>query len=108
MLGKITHLTVRNGLTLAYVVALVNALLALLLAFGVNITTEQSAAITAFVNAAMLLAARVLHLPESTPDGGTVRVTHVPVLQTQGPVQTTHGPGGETTVTPLPTDGATT
>jgi hypothetical protein len=94
--------TVRNGLTLAYTVALINAALAVMIAFGVAITNEQNAAIVGFVNAAVLVAARVLHLPERTADGGTVVVSHVPVLTTQGPVQTTHGAAGETVVTPLP------
>lgn len=74
-----THVTVRNGLTLAYTVAVVNAGLALVVAFGINVSTAQQAAIVGFVNAAMLLAARVLHLPEKTATG-TVAVTHVPVL----------------------------
>lgn len=108
MASPVTHVTVRNGLTLAYVVALVNALLALLLSFGVDISPEQAAAITAFVNAAVILSARVLHLPERTPDGGTIRMQHIPVLTTQGPVVTSHGPTGETTITPLPSDAAAT
>lgn len=106
MASPVTHLTVRNGLTLAYVVALINAALALLIAFGVTINTEQNAAIVGFVNAAVLLSARALHLPEKTADGGTIAVTHVPVLTTQGPVQTTHSIEGETVVTPLPVSAA--
>jgi hypothetical protein len=78
--------TVRNGLTLAYTVALINTLLALLIAFGATVTNEQQAAIMAFVNAAVLLSARVLHLPERTPSGGTIQVNHVPVLSTKEPV----------------------
>jgi hypothetical protein len=74
-----THVTVRNGLTLAYTIAFVNATLALLIAFGVSLSDTQQATIVTFVNAAILLAARVLHLPERTATG-TVKVTHVPVL----------------------------
>ena len=81
MSQPVTHVTVRNGLTLAYTVAFVNATLALLIAFGLSITQGQQAAIVAFVNAAILLAARVLHLPERTARG-TVAVHHVPVLTT--------------------------
>lgn len=73
-------MTVRNGLTLAYTVALINAALTLVVAFGVTVTTEQQAAIVAFVNVAILLTARVLHLPERTADGGTIAVQHVPEL----------------------------
>lgn len=100
MARQVNHVTVRNGLTLAYVVAVVNASLTLLLSFGINITSEQQAAITAFVNAAMLLAARVLHLPERTPDGGTVQVTHMPILKTSGP-----GTSGDVTTSQGTTDG---
>jgi hypothetical protein len=74
-----THVTVRNGLTLAYTIAFLNASLALLIAFGVTLTDTQQATIVAFVNAAVLLGARVLHLPERTTTG-TVQVEHVPVL----------------------------
>lgn len=77
-----THVTVRNGMTLAYMVAVVNALLGVLIAFGVSLTDVQRASIIVFVNAAVLLVGRVLHLPEKTPDGGTIRVAHVPVLET--------------------------
>ena len=78
-------MTVRNGLTLAYVVALINCAMALAIAFGVDLTDAQQGAIMAFVNAAVLLSARVFHMPESTPDGGTVPVRHVPVLETTPP-----------------------
>lgn len=96
MAQPVTHVTVRNGLTLAYTVAFVNATLALLIAFGLAITQGQQAAIVAFVNAAILLAARVLHLPERTATG-TVAVHHVPVL-----TETTDEPDAPTaTVTPI-------
>lgn len=78
-------MTVRNGLTLAYVVALVNAALALLVSFGIHMNDTQQAAIVGFVNVAVMLGARVLNLPERTPTGGTVSVTHVPVLTTTDP-----------------------
>ncbi len=84
--NTITHVTVRNGLTLAYVVAFTNAALALVISFGVSLDSGQQAAIVGFVNAAIMLAARVLHLPEKTADGGTVAVRHVPVLETQAPL----------------------
>lgn len=78
-------MTVRNGLTLAYVVAFVNATLAMLASFGLNLTQDQQVSVVTFVNVALLLSARVLHMPEKTLDGGTVTVTHVPVLTTTPP-----------------------
>lgn len=80
MARPVTHVTVRNGLTLAYVVALINAALAIVVAFGLTITAPEQAAITGFLNAAVLLAARVLNLPEKIPGGAIVGVGHVPVL----------------------------
>jgi hypothetical protein len=72
-------------LTLAYVVAFINSALALVEAFGVVLTHAQEVSITAFVNAAVILAARVLHMPEKTPDGGVVAVAHIPELVTLSP-----------------------
>jgi hypothetical protein len=92
-------LTVRNGLTLAYVVATINAGLGVLLAFGIVVSEAQQSALIVFVNAAMLLAARVLNLPEKIPGGGgTVSVNHLPVL-------TTRTSSGETTMVPPSTEG---
>jgi hypothetical protein len=79
------HVTVRNGLTLAYVLALTNSALSLVTSFGVHLDDGQQAGIVAFVNAAVMLAARVLHLPEKTADGGTVAIRHVPVLEASPP-----------------------
>lgn len=50
-----------NGITMAYVMGLVNALLGLLLAFGVNLSETQQGAIIAFVNAAMIVMAHMGH-----------------------------------------------
>lgn len=50
-----------NGITIAYVMGLVNAGLGVLLAFGLTITPEEAAAITAFVNAALVLITHVGH-----------------------------------------------
>lgn len=90
------HVTVKNGMTLAYTLAFVNASLALVEAFGVVLNHTQEFSITAFVNAAFLLAARVLSMKESTSDGGTVAVKHVPVLVETPP------DGGTPTVTAAP------
>lgn len=90
------HVTVRNGMTLAYTLAFVNSALALVEAFGVTLTHAQELGITGFVNAAFLLAARVMTMKEGTSDGGTVAVKHVPVLVETPP------DGGAPTITPLP------
>jgi hypothetical protein len=79
---RVTHVTVRNGLTLAYTIAFINAALALLVQFGVHLTTDQQTAITTFVNVSIVLAARVLHMPERTP-AGLVMVKHEPILVTE-------------------------
>lgn len=79
------HVTVRNGMTLAYTLAFVNSTLALVISFGVSLTDAQRAGIIGFVNAAFLLAARVMMMKEGTSDGGTVVVKHVPVLEVTPP-----------------------
>jgi hypothetical protein len=102
----VTHVTVKNGMTLAYTLAFVNSALALVEAFGVMLSHAQELGITGFVNATFLLAARVLSMKEATSDGGTVSVAHVPVLVETPPS------GGTPTVTqpvldPAPAVGVT-
>ncbi len=46
-----------NGVTVAYVIGLANAVLALVVAFGVNLTETQQGTITALVNAFLVLVA---------------------------------------------------
>jgi hypothetical protein len=50
-----------NGVALAYAMGLVNAGMALVIAFGVSLTETQQASIFAFVNAALVLVAHVSH-----------------------------------------------
>lgn len=50
-----------NGITMAYAMGLVNALLAVLLAFGVTLSDQQTAAIVGFTNAALVILAHVGH-----------------------------------------------
>ena len=50
-----------NGISVALVMGFVNAGLALLLAFGINLTGDQSGAIQAFVNALLVMVASVAH-----------------------------------------------
>lgn len=50
-----------NGVSVAYAVGLTNALLTLLFAFGFTISGDQRAAITGFVNAALVFTAHIAH-----------------------------------------------
>lgn len=50
-----------NGVTIAYVMGLSNALLALMFAFGVHISNDQRSAIAAFLNVSLVLIAHVAH-----------------------------------------------
>jgi hypothetical protein len=50
-----------NGISVILVMGVVNAGLSLMLSFGVNLTTTQVGAITAFVNAMFVAVAAVAH-----------------------------------------------
>jgi hypothetical protein len=50
-----------NGVAVALAYALVNSCLALLLAFGLKLTQDESAGILAFVNNALVLVAYISH-----------------------------------------------
>lgn len=50
-----------NGVSVALVMGVVNAALALLLAFGINLDQSQSGAIQAFVNALLVMVAATAH-----------------------------------------------
>lgn len=59
-----------NGISIAYVMGLVNALLACLLAFGVHLTDQEIAALATLINAAMVLAVHMGHrVGEATSSG---------------------------------------
>jgi hypothetical protein len=51
-----------DGISVAVVMGIVNAALAMLLAFGVNMTDAQVGTVTAFVNALLILVASVAHV----------------------------------------------
>lgn len=53
--------TTMNGITIAYVMGLVNASLATLAAYGATLTPEEQASTIALVNAALILAVHVGH-----------------------------------------------
>ena len=50
-----------NGITMAYVMGLANALLSVLLAFGVTMSLQQQSAVVAFVNAFLVILAHFGH-----------------------------------------------
>jgi phosphotransferase system glucose/maltose/N-acetylglucosamine-specific IIC component len=50
-----------NGISIAYMMGVVNAALAMLLAFGITLTFPQQASIVTFVNAALVLLAHLSH-----------------------------------------------
>lgn len=60
---SIMHINVQNGQSFGYVVAAVNALLGLVIAFGITISPEQQAAIIGFVNAALVAIVHVVKMP---------------------------------------------
>lgn len=67
-----------NGITIAYVMGLVNALLATLLAYGVHLTDEEIATTAALVNASLVLAVHVGHrVGESVASGAASRTSQV-------------------------------
>jgi hypothetical protein len=51
-----------NGVAIALTYAVVNSVLAVLLAFGITLTQDESAAVLAFVNNALVLVAYVAHV----------------------------------------------
>lgn len=56
----------RNGLTIAYTVAFINAALSLVISFGIHLTTNQQVSIVSFINIGIMLAARAMHLPTNS------------------------------------------
>lgn len=59
-----------NGITIAYVMGVANALFAVLLAYGVKLTDEEIASTLAFINTALVLAVHVGHrVGEATASG---------------------------------------
>lgn len=57
----VKFVTTLNGISIAYVMGVVNAGLGLLLAFGVNLNDQQQSYIVTFVNACLILLAHVSH-----------------------------------------------
>lgn len=50
-----------NGISIAYVIGLVNALMAVAMSFGINLNDTQRAAIVGLVNASLVLAIHLAH-----------------------------------------------
>jgi hypothetical protein len=59
--GHLGTMVIGNGVQVSYIVALINVLLALVISFGVDITSEQVAYITTAVNLLLLIGARYIH-----------------------------------------------
>lgn len=66
-----------NGVAMSLAYALVNSMLALLVAFGVHLTNTETAAVLAFVNCALALVAYIAH----------VGAKHTATVIPAGPVQ---------------------
>ena len=59
-----------NGITIAYVMGVANALFALMLAYGVHLTDAEIASTLAFINTVLVLAVHVGHrVGEATASG---------------------------------------
>ena len=81
MTRQIKHITYRNGVTLVYFVAFLNAIQVLVIAYGVHITATEQAAWTLLLNAAIAVIARALNLPYK-PSETTVPAAPVAVPPT--------------------------
>ncbi len=73
-----------NGVAIALGYAVVNSSLALLIAFGLKLTQDETAAVLAFVNNALVLVAYIAH------NGAKRSQTVIPAL----PVDQSHPPNG--------------
>jgi hypothetical protein len=61
-----------NGITIAYVMAIMNALFAVLVAFGVHLTDTEIAALATLLNASLALAVHIGHrVGEATSSGAS-------------------------------------
>ena len=73
-----------NGISVALVMGVVNAGLAMLLSFGVQVTPEQSGTIQAFVNALLIMVVAVAHS----------NAKHTKTVIPAPPLDESHPPGG--------------
>lgn len=61
-----------NGISIAYVMGAANAAFALLVAYGVTLTQDETAATLAFINAVLILASHMAHrVGEATATGAS-------------------------------------
>lgn len=63
MTKQIKHITYRNGVTLVYFVAFLNAVQQLIIAYGVKETPAEQVAWTMLLNFGIAIIARALNLP---------------------------------------------
>jgi len=82
MTKQIKHITYRNGVTLVYFVAFVNAIQQLVIAYGVHITPTEQASWALLLNAAIAVIARALNLPYKPSE------TTVPSAPVEAPAAT--------------------
>lgn len=65
-----------NGITIAYVMGFVNAVLAAVAAFGVNLSPQETAALAGLLNAGLVLAVHVGHrVGEGVASGASSRTS---------------------------------
>lgn len=65
-MGVRRAVTSRDGLAVVYLMAVVNAALVCLTAFGIDLSTAQVAAVTSLANAVLVAAAHLLRLTRPT------------------------------------------
>ena len=67
-----------NGISIAYVMGIVNALLALTVSFGVDLTAEQQGYLAAIVNGLLILVVHVSHrVGEATASGSAAAKSQI-------------------------------
>jgi hypothetical protein len=61
-----------NGISIAYIMGLVNALLACLLSFGISLSDQEIASLVALINAGLILCVHIGHrVGEATASGAS-------------------------------------
>jgi len=73
-----------NGISIAYIMAVPNALFAVLIAFGMHITPEQAAALDGLLNAMLVLTIHVAHrVGEACSSGASTQASQERTPQTE-------------------------
>lgn len=75
-----------NGIGVAYLIGFVNAVMATVNAFGINLNDTQRVAIVSLVNAALILSVHLAHrIGEATVTGRTTEIAQQQVAETPPP-----------------------